>query len=93
MFGLPTEYYKTVSEGFVTSIGMGRGGQTVDAEAYETLGNAIGNRPPARDGYGFRLRDGDLTWEAYALPPAQDGGEDEDVPDGDALRELLEAIG
>ena len=68
MFGLPTEYYKTVADGFITSIGMGRGGVRIDKTAFDALRARIAAKPEAREGYEYRLRDDGVTWEESALP-------------------------
>lgn len=62
--------YKTVSGGYLVSIGIGINGEEITNKEYCEILSIIRNKPKAREGFGFRLKT-DLTWEEYALPPIE----------------------
>ena len=73
-------FYKTVSDGFLVSVGTGSGGTEITASEYAEILATIRNKPTARDGFDYRLKT-DLTWEEYELPPV----EPEPLTDEEAL--------
>ena len=61
-------FWKYVNEDkYIGSVGNGQGGTEITETEYNTILDAIRNRPTAPDGYGYRMRE-DLTWELYDLP-------------------------
>ena len=63
-------FYKTVSDGYLVSVGIGSGGKEITASEYAEILATIRNKPTARDGFDYRLKT-DLTWEEYELPPVE----------------------
>lgn len=69
-------FFKQLSEGYISSIGQGPGGQEItEAEYGETLA-VIRVKPPGTNTTEYRLRE-DLTWEAYEVEPPEDDPEEE----------------
>ena len=77
--------YKTIENGYLTSIGTGYDGEEITQQEYDVILNAIHNRPEAPDGYYYRLLP-DLTWELHELPPADT---DPEIGDEEALDIIL----
>ena len=65
---METRFYKTISNGYITSIGRGFGGIEIEEPEYLELENIINNKPTPPYGYDYMLRT-DLTWELAELPP------------------------
>lgn len=63
--------FKTVNNGYITSIGFGEYGVEITEDEYDTILEAINNRPKPPLGYDYRLRT-DLTWEIVELPSVPD---------------------
>ena len=65
-------YYKYTVDGYIITFGQFEAqpvGYTAIAEAaYTQIVDAFAARPTAPTGYDYRLRDGTLQWELYALP-------------------------
>ena len=80
------KYYKNTSEQYLTSLSTGLGQIEISKGEYDTIMEALHNRPSAPDGYAYRLKT-DLTWALYKLPPEPE--EDAEPEDYEAaLREL-----
>jgi len=62
-------YYKTVENGYITSVGTGLSGEEISITEYNNLLSVIGNRPQDTYDTWYRLRE-DLTWESYSAPAA-----------------------
>ena len=67
-------YYKNMSgDGlFVLSISTNAGEIGISAAEYNEIMAIIRNAPKAQDGYAYKLRADDLTWELVELPPEPD---------------------
>lgn len=78
--------YYTDNMALMTSTFPPRGCEEITREEFEA---ALELKESAPAGFGVRRTDG--VWESYELPPLPPA--DENVPDGAALGELLEAIG
>ena len=76
------KYYKRVSGGYLTHVGVDCGGTEISREEYEALLEVIQGRP-VEVGKGFRLRE-DLSWEEYDLPEVS-----EEIGEAEALEILL----
>lgn len=74
-------YFKTIENGYITSIGQGYGGVEITETEHNSIFDIIRNKPSAESGYDYRLKT-DLTWELYELPPMP---EDDDITDAEAL--------
>lgn len=60
--------YKLVIDGYILFFGTGyMGAEIMDAE-YEQIASCVHSKPESPEGYGYRLRNDDLTWELYELP-------------------------
>lgn len=55
-------YYKLTKDGYITVIGTGDGGTQIATEEYENILDILRNKPTARSGYEYRLKE-DLTWD------------------------------
>ena len=73
-------FYKTVSDGYLVSVGTGAGGEEITKQEYADILTAIRNKPTPRYGHDYRLKT-DLTLEEYELPPV----EPEPLTDEEAL--------
>ena len=60
--------YKLVVDGYILFFGTGCMGTEITDAEYEQIISCVRNKPEATEGYGYRLRDSDLTWELYELP-------------------------
>lgn len=80
-------YYKTISDGYILSIGTGAGGEEITEAEYNTIMSVIRSRPAAADGYGYRLKT-DLSWELYELP-VPDVDSDPDLTAEEALEIIV----
>ena len=60
-------HYKYVNDGYVIMVGVGAGFTEISAEEYQTIINAIRNKPADTEQIGYRLKV-DLTYEPYELP-------------------------
>lgn len=65
------KYFKTMIDGYITSISTGCGGEEITAEEYQTIKEIIKSAPAAPDGYGYRLKS-DLTWELFEQPVVEE---------------------
>lgn len=57
-------YYKTISDGYITAIGIGGGGTEITETEYNTIMSVIQNKPPRMATTDYHLRE-NLTWEEY----------------------------
>lgn len=57
-------YYKDIQDGFIVAIGTGGGGVEITETEYETILEAIHNKPARTETTDYHLRE-DLTWEEY----------------------------
>ena len=76
--------YKTVENGYIITIGTGNGQIPITEEEYKEIINALNNKPEHKNSVGLRLRDNDLAWEEYQLPPAP-----EPEPDAEEILDIL----
>ena len=74
-------FYKIVTDGYITVIGTGNGGQIISKEEYESILEVIQSKPTPDSGYDYRLKE-DLTWELYEIPPED---ETDEISDSEAL--------
>ncbi|MBQ6679565.1 MAG: hypothetical protein IJM76_06030 [Lachnospiraceae bacterium] len=61
-------YHKSVSGGYINSVGTGAGGTEITKSEYDEILAVLQTKPEATDATDYLLRD-DLTWEAYAVDP------------------------
>lgn len=78
-------YNKQVKDGYIISFGTGDGGEEISIEEYRVLCIALSEKPTAKEGFDFRLRE-DLTWEEYELPQIEPSDE---ISDDEALSIIL----
>ena len=64
-------HYKYVNDGYVIMVGVGAGFTEISAEEYQTIINAIRNKPADNEKIGYRLKE-NLTYEAYELPKIEE---------------------
>ena len=57
-------YYKDIQDGYIVAIGTGGGGVEITENEYETILEAISNKPARTETTDYHLRE-DLTWEEY----------------------------
>lgn len=60
--------YKSVSDGYIISVGTGAGNTEITEQEYNQILGVIQNKPAATETTDYRLKT-DLTWEAYAVEP------------------------
>lgn len=72
------KYYKNIDNGFIASISSGAGETEITEFEYNEIMTVIQNAPTAPDGYLYKLRDSDMTWELVELPPEPYEPTDED---------------
>lgn len=61
-------YYKSVSDGYIMSFGIGNGGTEINESEYNEIMTVIQNAPQETDTIGYMLKK-DLTWESYEKEP------------------------
>ena len=61
--------YKEIVDGYVYTVGTGRGFTEITQAEYNNLLGIITSVPTAPDGYAYRLRADTLEWELVELPP------------------------
>ena len=76
-------YYKTISDGYIVSVGAGGSGVEITASEYSEIMSVIKNRP---DG-DYALKE-DLTWEVVS----DITGPDEEELSPEEIAEALEGI-
>lgn len=63
-----------IEDGYIQSVGSADSGAPEDGnltrEEYDRIKTIIAEKPPAADGYDYRLRADTLQWEQIELPPA-----------------------
>lgn len=59
-------HYKMISDGYITAIGVGVGGEEITESQYNSIMEIIHNRPISTVGYEYRLTNG-LKWELHEL--------------------------
>lgn len=64
-------YYKTIEDGYITSIGTGVGQEEITQEEYNEILAVIQSRPIPEAGFDYKLRE-DLTWEQVEDPADED---------------------
>lgn len=64
-------YYKSVSDGYIVSIGIGLSGEEITQDEYNTILTIIKNKPERTDDTDYRLTT-ELTWEPYHVDPIPD---------------------
>ena len=80
--GSAMRFYKDIQNGFIAAIGTGGGGVEITETEYETILEAIRNKPSRTDTTDYHLRE-DLTWEEYERiePPDESEPSAEEVVD------------
>lgn len=75
-------YYKDIRNGFIVAIGMGGGGVEITESEYQSILEAIQNKPTRTETTDYHLRE-DLTWEEYERidPPDESEPSAEEVVD------------
>lgn len=63
------KYFKTVSDGYVVSYGIGSGAVEIAKAEYESIKKVASLSPIAPSGYSYKLRADTLKWELVELPP------------------------
>ena len=66
------KHYKNISGDYINSITTGCGQIEITEAEYNEIVTVIRNAPKAPDGYLYKLRDSDMTWELMELPPEPD---------------------
>ena len=61
-------YYKTISNGYIISIGIGEGGTEITESEYSEIVSVIAEKPETTETTDYRLKD-NLTWEFYEVEP------------------------
>lgn len=79
-------FYKNICNGYIYSIGAGKGAIQITEEAYNEILNVIHSRPATPEGHMLRLKT-DLTWEIVELPEPE-----EELIAEEALAELVEVL-
>ncbi len=89
------KYVKQINNGYIVSIGTNGYGTEITESEYNTILDAIHNKPK-REGYDYRLRE-DLTWEEYELPvieePVRHTVESLEDMTTEELKEILQGMG
>lgn len=80
-----SRFYKTIENGYLTSIGVGYDGDEITKQEFDEITKVIQNRPEAPEGRIYRLLP-DLTWELHELPPEET---DPEISDEEALTIIL----
>lgn len=65
-------YYKTIIDDYVASITTDAGQVEITRAEYDDIMALIRTAPTPPDGYAYKLRADDLTWELMELPPVPD---------------------
>lgn len=73
--------YKSVSDGYIISVGTGAGNTEITEQEYNQILGVIQNKHAATETTDYRLKT-DLTWEAYAVEPQPYEPTVEDKADG-----------
>ena len=60
-------YQKNIVNGYIVSVAKGVTNGNITEGEYNTILDAIRNKPTATEGFDYRLRE-NLTWELYELP-------------------------
>lgn len=80
-------FYKTIENGYITSIGTGGGGTEITKTEYNEILSVIRNKPPRDGSIDYRLK-ADLTWEQYEREP-EPPAEEMELDSDEALNLLL----
>lgn len=80
-------YFKVVSNGYISQIGVGAGGQEISKAEYDSIGFANNLMPHAK-GFYYRLRE-DLTWEEHKMPVVDVLEEEEEITDQEAYNIII----
>ena len=81
-------YYKIIEEEYITAIGTGFDGEEITEEEYNNLLQIIRTKPIAEESYDYRLKNDDLNWELYEVPPTE-VDPDAEIGDSEALSIIL----
>lgn len=73
-------YYKSISNGYIITIGTGDGGEEISEAEYAEIESVIKNRQKTTDSTGYKLKT-DLTWEAFEIEPGESDISNEEVLD------------
>lgn len=63
-------YFKSISDGYIYTIGQGNGGIEITEAEYSEIKGLIATRPAETELIGYRLKT-DLTWEQYEKDPPE----------------------
>lgn len=80
---------KQIKDGYIVAIGDNIGGVEITDEEYNSIKAVIDAKPARTDTTDYRLKD-DLTWEVYAIEPAEE--EDEEVTAEEIAAAIEEAL-
>lgn len=83
-------YYKTIENGYISSIGTGGGGTEITGTEYNKILSVIQNKPPRDGSIDYRLTE-NLTWEQYEREP-EPPVEEMELDSEEALNLLLGGI-
>lgn len=78
--GAAMRFYKYIQDGYITAIGTGGGGVEITETEYETILEAIRNKPSRTDTTDYHLRE-DLTWQEYERIEPQPDDDEEAAPE------------
>lgn len=65
------KYFKTMIDGYITSISTGCGGEEITAEEYSAIMEVLQSAPAAPEGHAYGLK-ADLTWELFEQPVVEE---------------------
>ena len=80
-------FYRIVTDGIISVIGTGCGGERITEDEYNHIKSMISNRPAAPEGFGYRLTES-LEWELYELPEEEAEADASAEDYQNALREM-----
>ena len=70
-------YYKTTSNGYIYSIGIGGIGIQITEAEYNEILTALASKPSPTENTDYMLKE-DLSWEAYPVEPVDPDPTEED---------------
>lgn len=70
-------FYKTSLSGYILSVSTGVGQTPITETEYNTILNAIKDKPEDKENIKYRLRD-DMVWEEYYSPDPEPEASEED---------------
>jgi hypothetical protein len=82
-------FNKTTENEYIISVGVNIAGEEINEVEYNSILDAIRNRPAAPSGYTYKLRAGNLEWELVELPPMPDPEDEPTVEDKAEAYDIL----